>query len=689
MIHRLVLAAALLLALPLRLSTQSLAPKPLVERDVRPGAAGANRLELDVAILAAADPVRFTVGRDAEGRERITFAGGLRDLRFYDSSNTEVPYLVIPPAQTPAEWVSAKLLRVAPKKGASGFEADLGSPVVCDRFRIDGIEPPFMKRFRLEGSGDRRHWVLLVGDGTLFDLPEEKLRRTEISFARGEIRYFRLTWDDRSSARVQMPAAAAARTVGETRDSTSLRVPLELHRRVSEPGRSRYAIRLPGSRLPIRSLELDIRGGGPVLRDASVTEARLTGDQVTSHVLGSATLRRAGHGDVTAEDFRIVIDAPAEPEVELVVEDADNPPLDLMGVFAEMVPLPWIYFESAGAEMITARYGGGAVAPPRYDLEARRALVGKEQIADARWGDQREAMDIKDVPKTSPIPLAGSEIETGEFGYSRKIPAGEPGLCTTQLDAAVLAHSHSLADIRIADAAGRQVPYLLERRGGPLAVELGVPKRSAEKGQGIQGERSTYLLRLPYDTLPDSTLVLETSARVFDRAMTVGAMRPPIDARSESWVELLATSSWRHAEEDRPARPLAIPLPAPRAGELILTIEEGDNAALPLTGIRLLLPSYRLRFFRGAGAELRLLYGNAELARPKYDMTLLAPRLMGAAALEVEAAAESAAAPVSPAAGLGQKKIFWAAIIAAVAILLLLLVKLLVKPQSSGAGDEK
>ena len=61
----------------------------------------------------------------------------------------------------------------------SGFEADLGRLLIIDRFRVDGIPPPFLKRIRLEGSGDRDRWTLLVGEGTVFDLRIASLRRTE------------------------------------------------------------------------------------------------------------------------------------------------------------------------------------------------------------------------------------------------------------------------------------------------------------------------------------------------------------------------------------------------------------------------------------------------------------------------------------------------------------------------------
>ena len=54
---------------------------------------------------------------------------------------------------------------------------------------------------------------LLVGEGTVFDLPDSRLRQTELSFAAGSYRYLRVTWDDARSARVAQAPSVAAREI--------------------------------------------------------------------------------------------------------------------------------------------------------------------------------------------------------------------------------------------------------------------------------------------------------------------------------------------------------------------------------------------------------------------------------------------------------------------------------------------
>ena len=342
------------------------------ERTVVPGAAGSNRLAVDADLLARAKPV-------AANR-----AGGLEDLRLFDAAGTEVPYLLVAPEARAREWMPGPLIPITATKSASGFEADLGKVVAVDRVSVSGIRAPFLKRFRLEGSGDRARWVALVAEGTLFDLPDQKLRDLEASFAAGPYRYLRLTWDDRQSARVAGTVRVMARRAA-TGEPERARVAASFERLSSEPGKSRFRIRLPGPRLPVSAIELAVSRGN-VFRAAEVTEPRLSEGAIFPVRLGNAVLRRAQVGELAANALRVPIDPPQGGELDLLVEDGDNPPLALSGVEAELAPVPWIYFESPGVEPLVARFGDPALSAPRYDIEAMRRYVKSRSVADAAWG---------------------------------------------------------------------------------------------------------------------------------------------------------------------------------------------------------------------------------------------------------------------------------------------------------------
>ena len=314
------------------------------ERTVVPARPGPNRLDPDVALLAHAR-------RD------------LGDLRLRDAQGREVPYLLIDPPPRIYNWKDGALLPVAATKKTSGFELDLGRAMSVDRIRLDGIAAPFLKRLRLEGSGDRAHWTVLAEEATVFDLPDEKLKNTEVAFTPGDYRYLRVTWDDRFSAHVTASDAAARMHIAGTAPEP-MRAPVAFRRRASEPGKSRYKLTLPGPHLPVVALELQV-AGDDVFREATVNEARLSNAEVVPVKLGSATVKRAQRDGAVAADLAIPITSPEGPDLELVVDDANNPPLALTGIVARFAPQPWIYFDSSDTATITARSASRCRSAPR------------------------------------------------------------------------------------------------------------------------------------------------------------------------------------------------------------------------------------------------------------------------------------------------------------------------------------
>ena len=198
---RVIFAAALLVASSAH--AQRPLPATLYERAVKPGAPGANHLAVDSTLLVSGTP--FTAA----------MASGLGDLRLRNDSGREIPYLFVWPASEPPTWRSGRTISVSPGKDTSGFEVDLGGVATVDRVEISALPEQFLKRVRLEGSGDRVRWTLLVAEGTLFNLPNEggatPLRQTQLAFTPGAYRYLRLIWDDHAGPRLATPSSARAR----------------------------------------------------------------------------------------------------------------------------------------------------------------------------------------------------------------------------------------------------------------------------------------------------------------------------------------------------------------------------------------------------------------------------------------------------------------------------------------------
>lgn len=649
------------------------------ERHIVTTGGGPQRLAIDAALLVGGAPFRVLSRGDGYYAD-----GGLDDLRLVAPDGRPVPYLLIQPPQAERVWMPARVLPVAATRTTSGFEADLGAASDVDVLRVEGLPAPHLKRLTLEGSGDRRHWTLLAAEATLFDLPDERLRQDALAFTRGTYRYLRLTWNDANSGRVPLPRAAFARQAGAVPPPPAATIQASIERRPSEPGRSRYRVRLPAAGLPVVALDLDL-GGSHVHRAVSVSESRFSGVEAAPVELGRATLVRITRDGTTASAFRVALTAATEAELDLIVEDGENEPLDVRGVSVVLAQLPWIYFEAPQQGGVIARYGDRSLPRPRYDLEAVRASVVLASVKEARWGDAGSAIEpIAPERADAEMPAPGPTLDPSTFTHARLVEAKAGTLAALPLDAHVLASSKGpglrFADVRLLDAGNRQLPYLLERRDEPLSIPLSIAPAGTSPAPGSAEDggrqRSVYVVTLPFANLPPGRLVIETTARVFQRTVRVGVERPADRQRRDAWLDVKAVETWRHADGGEPARPLTLPLTSSETG-LRLVVDEGDNAPLPISAVRLLLPAYRLRFYAPAAGQLvRLVYGRADLQSPQYDLALLAPRVMGAPAVEAGLAPPSASMPPAPS-PLVSPRMFWIVLAAAVVVLLALIARLL------------
>ena len=640
---------------------------------------GPQRLDVDVALLTGSQP--FSV---EDFGTRWLARRGLADLRLFDSNNAEVPYLLIEPSSDMPSFASFRTLPIPaidrPENRSSGFEVDALAVKTMDGILLNTFSPPFLKRFRLDGSGDRERWTELVREGTTFRLPAEGLEHTLIEFEPGEYRYLRVTFDDTTSARLPNPGDVMVRMPRSRSIGPVLRSDVVIARRPSEPGRSRFRLTLPAARMPIVALELRA-GRGHLLREARVLEAGFAGEGAQPRVIGGGRLMRVVRDSVIAESMRLQIRQPTEPQLELVVEDGDNPPLQLEGVTAVYAEMPWIYFE-APAGPITVRYGDPKLVAPRYDLEAARAKLPASP-GRATWRSQ-PPVTVAPVDEGLEMPQTGSAMSTEGFEYVRDIPAGPAGLIALQLDVAAMAHSgrdpRRLRDVRILDRSGLQIPYLLESRDEPLITEVGVEREALPETLHRPAYRvSTYKVNLPFQNLPNPRLVLTTRARVFQRTVTLASIAPATERQPARLVRR-GTATWTHADQDTAATPLTFELPDSSLNQdLYLLIDEGDNQPLPLDKATLLVPQYAVRLFRRDNQPLRLLYGRDDLAAPRYDLQLLSQQVMGRAAEDVTPGPEQTLGGngVAPGFELVPPAVFWAALALTVIVLLAFVVRLM------------
>jgi len=194
---------------------------------------------------------------------------------------------------------------------------------------------------------------------------------------------------------------------------------------------------------------------------------------------------------------------------------------------------------------------------------------------------------------------------------------------------------------------------------------------------GAQAGRSEYVVPVPYRDISGATLVLTTRARVFRRTVRIG-VRPPPDRQGRTALRPIETRVWEQRDDAAAAPPLTLPVPHAFTGEVVLDVDEGDNQPLPIERATLLVPSYAVRFFRSDAAPLLLAYGRQDLTPPRYDLSLLAPYVLGQRARPIEAGAERGrdGAPGGSAAPLVSPAVFWGALGVAVVVLLGIVVRL-------------
>jgi hypothetical protein len=298
-----------------------------------------------------------------------------------------------------------------------------------------------------------------------------------------------------------------------------------------------------------------------------------------------------------------------------------------------------------------------------------------------RWPIVAAALACATAAMAAQPPTPGAVVDAATFTYSRAIAPGPAALVVMPLDSGVLAHSRGprarFADLRIVDDQERQLPYLLDAGSEPVetALMFQLVQPEAPELRSTEGHRrSTYLVTLPAAPLPEAHLAILTDSRAFRRDVQVSVEQAPDRRHRTRWADVVAVSTWQHADEAGAAAPLVLSTGNRDAAALLITIDEGDNAPLPLSAIRLRLPNWQVRFYRPAGAPLRLLYGNRDASAPEYDLSLLRTTVMGESAETVTAGAEppvhdKTAAIVSP-------RVFWGFLIAAVAVLIGLIARL-------------
>lgn len=587
----------------------------------------------------------------------------LSDLRLFDRTGREIPFLLDrgPALETRLELRRSVRLEILETEQTtterSPTAGDTGPPIYRERYVLaipretlsgEGRsgEDPFQWQLTVDtriGKFVRRLRVRVLRRTGELDLMDDPALFRLADPARERVRFPLTGWTPARGDRLEVVIEGeedgylsplfrleTTRSMGDPRQA---RVPLEaIERRTVEalegPGASGrqtvLELRRPRGLVP-ETLRLTTPASG-FARPVTVWD---DGPGSRDQPLGRGTVYRVqGLG----EQLEIpLLRPPLGDRLRLVIEDADSPPIEDLQA-AAVVRGPALIFEppasstgSSDSPIATLRFGGGRVHRPQYGLArlapelpaagvaARRALTFYDpaRLVDARLGDSEANPDFDGRPALAFAMRPGAVLDPALYGHLRALdPRPSPeGLHRLPLELGDLAFARpDLADLRVVDAEDRQWAYLLDRDGGLRTHLLEVEGPESEDG------RSRYRLLFPTAPATLDRVVLDSPLPFFDRDFRLIGYREPDD---ETGVLLARDRLVRRAGDPRP---VGIGFAATRLHHLELEVTDGDDAPLPWSRAEARFPTAVVYFVADPDQSYRLLLGEPEAERPRYEL---------------------------------------------------------------------
>jgi hypothetical protein len=649
----------------------------------RDAARAAWRYHRDVSVAAEGELATLVVPLDVARRSQTD----LRDLRLVASDETEVPYVVERAiARDPAavaSWSGSLEDQRREKQASSAWVIDLGEARTFDRLDLDVQQSDFAKRALIELSEDGQRWRPLVRDTGLFEREwGGRLRHTHVLLPQAvTARWLRVTADDSRSrpidvvgARVSATRSAGAQLWHEPCAATLV---------TTQNGATRYRLDVPAG-TPLDELRLD--ADDPAFaRMVTLYDVRMVNGRRDERALAHKRVYRLRLADaaLAAEDVAVPVSGTPLGALELVVEDGDSPPLRRLRGTAGGAATRLLF--PVAAPPLALYYGNAVTRAPLYDLDSLRAhLAFAGGLAAATLGPEVVNPRFAAAP---PLPLAGAlgaAVEGRRWRFTRPVEASDrEDVFSLVLDADDLAASRpDLGDVRLVDASDHQVPYILAHDAAVARIDLTLepmpggrdPRRRELRIVVPEGKAAAR------DGLPLHALELDIAQSFFSRpARLLAAARQGQRDRDEVASVVLA-----RREQARPEAPCWIALDGRRHRELVLEIDEGDNAPLDIRAVRAVVKVPRLAFKARPGAY-RLLLGNDDVAAPRYDLAALRQEVLAYSAVPAPAGPLEANARYRRSGrdyltGAPKTLVLWGTLLASVVGLLLLTLRVLRAP---------
>lgn len=356
----------------------------------------------------------------------------LPDLRLFDGADQELPRLIEPLYTTKERRtrhsVAARataLQELPDNRIEAHFELATNalSPAGID------IRTPlrdFIRTVRIQGSTDGQSWETLVDDAQIYDYARYMdIRRTEIPLPPNECRHFILEIGNASEERAQpLIRLVQANGQDQSRAFDLLQTPFRIDgvsfwREETVLAQDELVLQdWPPTDIivtqdpKVQTTEIVIQtGSAPITRLELETTARnfrrtaLVQIPVLSH--GQLTWRTISEGAFTRIDVSglatnaMAINFPEQraAEIRLVLQNHDNPPLDVIAVRPSGPVYRLLWLADPAAASYCLAYGNEKLPAPTYDLYAIRAALA-QNIPAEQW---ELAASVASDPSSKPF----------------------------------------------------------------------------------------------------------------------------------------------------------------------------------------------------------------------------------------------------------------------------------------------
>lgn len=666
--------------------------------------ATASLLAFSTAAFAAVTPTEWThrqpVTVTAPGLVKIAVPAvtfdhaqpGLADLRLVDAAGRETAYLLDrdlsyhggPMPFEPAKPVRPRSFRASVTGDSTQLLIETGTAALPESVTLETAAPWFLKAAHVEISTDGETWESTGPAVPVFrQFGAEQLRlalpRRDTNFG-----FVRVTLADFRSRRTAFTGASLLPAPVRATPPELVPVGATLTRRDEFAGETVLTVTLGGQNVPLAELVLEAKD--PLfMRRVTVAIREVRGDVPGERTVGSGTVYRVAlEGAPAQAQLAVPLEfSPPTRELLVHVHNGDSPPLTIDGVAARQHPVNLLFLAPA-AGSYTLLSGNPQAAAPRYDLAAFAGEMRTAAATAAVPGPlepmpghrPRESLAEPPLPD---VPLAGAPLDTKAWSYRKAVQITRAGVQELELDPEALARSRpDFADLRLLRA-GNQVPYVLEQPA--LARSLVLTPVAAPDAK--RPTVSVWRLALPQPRLPLQRLVLTCPTPLFSREFRIYEKVTGTDGRARE--SNLATGAWSRTPEPGVPETRIFELSGgPQTDTLWLETDNGDNPAIALGTVQAVHPVVRLIFKVAETDGCTLAYGNPAAGAPRYDLSLVAVKLLtaGRHVARISAGEDNPAAKKSLF-SLDRRFLLWGSLALVVVVLLVVVAKLLPKPPAA------